>query len=236
MSLLPVILVAAAATLWAAPTARVRLLRLSAVGRIPAAPSLRHRVASRRLRPEQSDCGVELLAALAAELGAGLPPAAALKRALADNGEPGGPAGRRLARTNAALELGGDVPAGLRGDAADAGRDRQWLVGLAVAWEVSESLGAALAPAVSRLARSERDRAEVRRELRAELAGPRATALLLAALPLAGLGLGSLLGAQPLRWLTGSPIGWLDLALAAVLVVLGLRWVSRIIAGVERLL
>ena len=67
-----------------------------------------------------------------------------------------------------------------------------------------------------------------------QLAGPRATARTLATLPLIGLLLGVLMGADPIGWLLGSALGLGCLAGGAVLTGLGILWTSRIAAGVER--
>ena len=68
---------------------------------------------------------------------------------------------------------------------------------LATAWLVCETTGGRLAAPVARLAGGWRDEEQVRREVRAQLAGPRATAVLLAGLPLVGLAMGTALGADP---------------------------------------
>jgi tight adherence protein B len=188
-------------------------------------------------RDEADQSTVDLLSAVGAELRAGAPPDVALRRALAEVGAGGSKLGQpQLPATTAALKLAGDVAAGLRADAGDRRNKayRDSLFGLGVCWQVSGTSGAGLGDAVARLAQSERSRAVLRRELRAELAGPKATAVLLAMLPAAGIMLGTALGAKPLAWLLKSPLGWVDLAVAGLLVGLGLRWVRRIINSVER--
>jgi tight adherence protein B len=188
-------------------------------------------------RDETEQSTVDLLSAVGAELRAGAPPDVALRRALAELGAAGSTRGQpELPATTAALKLAGDVAAGLRADAGDRCNSayRDCLLGLGVCWQVSGSSGAGLGNAVARLAQSERSRAGLRRELHAELAGPKATAVLLAMLPVAGIMLGTALGAKPLAWLFQSPLGWVDLAVAGLLVGLGLRWVRRIVNSVER--
>ena len=68
------------------------------------------------------------------------------------------------------------------------------------------------------------------------MAGPRATARLLALLPVLGIGFGMLLGGDPLAWLMTSTIGRLCLAGGILLTLAGLWWTGRIAASVERLL
>ena len=167
---------------------------------------------------------VALLGALRAELLAGRPPPAALSAALLEHVDSG-----QFERTIGALRLGGDVADALRRESDDSS-----LAGLSALWSVSESTGASLADGVARLADSERARLAARRELRAELASARATGQVLALLPIAGLALGSMLGADPIGWLTGSPVGWVDLAIATGLIVLGWRWTKSILTSVER--
>jgi tight adherence protein B len=83
------------------------------------------------------------------------------------------------------------------------------------------------------LADAAREDERVRRELRTGLAEPRATALVLAALPAVGLLLGAALGADPLAWLLGSPPGAVVLASGIVLEALGALWSWRIVRSLE---
>ena len=63
---------------------------------------------------------------------------------------------------------------------------------------------------------------ELRRELDAAMAGPRATMVMLGGLPLLGLGLGQAVGARPIHLLLHRPLGWGLLAGAVVLDGLGI--------------
>ena len=164
---------------------------------------------------------VQALAALAAELRVGQPPTRAVRQAA---GLPSAwPAAARAA------EAGGDVADALRRDASGRGP----LMSLAVCWHASIRHGAGLADAVDRLAVSARDAMEVRATLAAELAGPRATARVLMLLPVIGVILGAVMGAQPLAWLFGTGPGWLCLVFGIGLTLLGFWWTSRIAARVE---
>jgi tight adherence protein B len=71
-------------------------------------------------------------------------------------------------------------------------------------------------------------------QLEAQLAGPRATARMLATLPLIGLAMGMLMGADPLQWLLGTAPGLLCLLGGALLTVAGMAWTGRIATAVER--
>jgi tight adherence protein B len=84
------------------------------------------------------------------------------------------------------------------------------------------------------LAEASRAAEEVRGELEVQLAGPRATARTLATLPLIGLLLGILMGADPVSWLLGSAIGLGCLAGGVVLTGVGIIWTGRIASAVER--
>ncbi|MDQ1306666.1 MAG: tight adherence protein [Actinomycetota bacterium] len=166
----------------------------------------------------------ELCLALAAELNTGQALEPALRRAAGP--EPVCPT------AVAACELGADVAEALAVDA------REWnlsvLTGLAAVWTVSRGSGAGLARAAEQLGRSALDSEQIRREMSAELAGPRATAAVLAMLPAVGLLLGSGLGGSPVSWLLGTPLGWAALAIGLALEGLGLLWVRSMVRGVER--
>jgi tight adherence protein B len=79
-----------------------------------------------------------------------------------------------------------------------------------------------------------RDDEQIRRETAAQVAGPVATCVLLALLPLFGLAMGGALGAEPLDLLFGTPVGVGLLTCAAVLEMAGLVWMTRITGRVLR--
>ncbi len=179
-------------------------------------------VPGRLVTPTRSPRPDELawVEALVAELSGGRDPAAALVAASASNAV--SPPAVAVALT------GGDVAAALRRSA------RTPLVrGVAACWEVAQGSGTGLAASLSTLADATRETERVRGELRAGLAEPRATALVLAALPALGLVLGSALGADPLHWLLGSTPGRLVLAAGLALEVVGTWWSWRITTSLE---
>ncbi|MFT4471648.1 type II secretion system F family protein [Arthrobacter sulfonylureivorans] len=114
---------------------------------------------------------------------------------------------------------------GRQSDTAAAAAQRMWL-DLASCWEVSERTGAPLALLLENYARHLQDRLDGRAARRTALAGPRATATLLAWLPLLGLGLGTVMGADPVSTLLLSASGWPVLVVGVALMI-GARLWSR---------
>jgi tight adherence protein B len=87
---------------------------------------------------------------------------------------------------------------------------------------------------VERLANGLRAEEAQRREVSAQLAGPRATARLVAILPLFGLMLAAGLGGDPLRVLFGTSYGLVCLGTGLALDVVGVLWTERIASAAER--
>jgi tight adherence protein B len=69
---------------------------------------------------------------------------------------------------------------------------------------------------------------ELRQELDAAMAGPRASMVILGALPVLGIGLGQAMGARPLRLLLHRPLGWGLLLAGLVLDLAGVGLVRLI--------
>lgn len=175
---------------------------------------------------------VSLCGAVVGELRSGAQPGQALTAAMRRTvAGPGGP-GAAEAGVLAAAAFGGDVPAALRQAAREPGAEG--LAGMAACWRVAVDGGAGLAAGLDRLEgalRAERDREE---SLRAQLAGARSTTVVLALLPVAGLSIGSGMGADPLRVLLHTPVGWGCLLAGGALEALGLLWCRRIVLAGER--
>jgi tight adherence protein B len=186
----------------------------------------RDRLAAARRRERDRERAVEACAVLAAELRAGRSPGIALAAAAEVAGPDG--TGAALRRAASAASFGGDVPAALSADAAPL------LRGLGACWAVCAATGSGLAAAVERLGEAERAAADQRRAVDVELAGPRASARMLALLPLVGLLMASGLGAAPLAFLLGTGLGRGCLLLGIGLEVLGLRWTARLSARAQR--
>ncbi|MGW8485143.1 type II secretion system F family protein [Streptomyces sp. NPDC055886] len=139
--------------------------------------------------------------------------------------------GEAEAAVLAAARFGGDVPSALRQAAEGPGLGG--LSGMAACWRVAVDGGAGLATGLERLEAALRDDRRRREELRAQLAGAWSTVVVLALLPVAGLGLGAALGAEPLRVLLHTPGGLACLAVGASLEAVGLYWACRIVRGGE---
>jgi tight adherence protein B len=161
---------------------------------------------------------IEALDILAADLTAGRPPIDALEGAAANCPD--------FQVAYAAAKLGGDIPGALEISAEFPGAGG--LRALSAAWRVAEESGAAFAALTERLAESLRADESIHRQTAASLAGARSTGRILALLPVFGIALGYSLGARPLSFLTGTPIGWFCLAAGLGLTTLGLRWTTRL--------
>lgn len=167
----------------------------------------------------------EVLASLRDELAGGRALRVAFERAVQGCSDPSS-----LREPVAVCRLGGDVPAALR----DAAQVDPLLVSLAAVWQVSEGSGAAMAAALDRLVAATAQADRLRNEIAAQLAGPRGTVRVLAVLPLVGIGMGMLMGADPLGFLLGGPVGWACLGIAAALDVSGLLWMRHMVRGIEK--
>ncbi|MER6049005.1 type II secretion system F family protein [Streptomyces sp. NPDC001793] len=180
------------------------------------------RQARRRAAERRSAAVIRFCGAVAAELRAGRQP----DRALVAAGAPGpGEAGPAVL---AAARYGGDVPGALRAAARQPGAEG--LAGAAACWQVAVEGGAGLARGLERIAAGLAVQRDQREELRAQLAGPRATALILALLPVGGLLMGGALGADPLGVLLHTPAGWGCLVVGGLLEWGGVAWTARIVA------
>ncbi|BCJ32713.1 hypothetical protein Athai_02160 [Actinocatenispora thailandica] len=99
---------------------------------------------------------------------------------------------------------------------------------LAVAWQLAAVTGAPLADLLGRLQTELSERERLRRAAAAQTAGNRVTAALLALLPLAGIGLGYAIGADPLHLLWHTGIGAGCAVVALLLQFAGVAWTLRL--------
>jgi tight adherence protein B len=163
----------------------------------------------------------EGLAALSAELRAGRSLAAASDAAVGACGDISGPA---LSR---ALRDPDTAPAG-DGPVAEA------LARIAAGVRLSSRTGCSLAVVAAAVEDDLRARRRHRDELRAAVAAPRASALLLAGLPVLGLAMGSGIGADPWGVLTTTGVGQVLLVVGVGLELAGIAWSGRLVRRAVR--
>ena len=207
----------------AAPRERRGVGQAATVGRLFG--RVRAAGARERLRAAAT---AEMCEGLAAELRAGRSPSEALLRAIEVTPTA---LAEEMRPTRTAAHSGGDVAASLW----DAG-GRPGAIGLrrlGVCFRVGAGAGGAFAPAVERLAGALRDEEAARQEVSAQLAGARATARLLAALPFLGTFLGFGLGVDPFGFWFGSLAGFGCLGAGVVLDALGVLWMRRLARAAE---
>ncbi|MEI4272573.1 pilus assembly protein TadB [Klenkia sp. LSe6-5] len=190
----------------------------------------------------------EALGVLAAELRAGRPLAAATGTAVASCPHPGAARALRPVLAGAAVpggaapggaEPGGAVKGGarqVRGPGGPAGElagelpaeARTALDRVVTAAAVSARTGCSLAAVVTVAEDDLRARLRTRAELGAALSGPRASATVLAGLPVLGLAMGAGIGADPWSVLTTTPVGTVLLVVGVGLEAAGLLWSGRL--------
>ena len=184
----------------------------------------RRRRVQRARRVEESAALQGALDVLAGELRAGAHPVVAFEIAAAEVSEEVAVALRGVA---ARARLGVDVAAGLRAAAVRSTVPAHW-VRLAVCWELAHRHGLAIAVLMRTAHREfvERERFESR--FAAGMAGARTTALVLAGLPVLGIGLGQLVDANPVQFLLSGGLGGVLLVVGSLLACVGLLWSDRI--------
>lgn len=215
--------VAASASAWVAGRPRLLVLGLIAGAVAVVVARLWSRARRDREARERRARVVELCEALQAELSVGQPPLAALTRAASD-----WPVVEPAVRMGAA---GGDVPVALREAATRPGAGDLRI--LAAAWQVAHRTGHGLADAVARVATELRAAEQTRRVVLGELASARATARLVAALPLLAWVIGGGAGGDPWSFLLGHPIGLACLAGGLAFGLAGWAWIEAIARDVE---
>jgi tight adherence protein B len=183
----------------------VAALVLAVYGALGAQAVVR-RAARRRLAAERSR-SLDDLNALAADLRAG------------------------LAVGPAAWSPPGTLPAGAGREAAP---DPRLAELTAAVWRLAEQTGAPAADLVERIEADARAGDRSRATAAAQAAGAKATALLLAALPIGGIALGYGIGVDPLAVLLTTPMGAACAVTAVLLQCAGLLWSERLANGPAR--
>ena len=110
---------------------------------------------------------------------------------------------------------------------------RERLHDLQLSLRMSESAGAPLATSLERAAEHAEERIDALLGRQSALAAPRATGRILSWLPLLGLGLGVLMGSDPVGVLTGSILGALTGLLGLGLAFAGRRWTAALVHRAE---
>lgn len=175
-----------------------------------------------RVRAGQTLAGA--LETLVGELRVGAHPVRAFAIAA---GESDGTIGSALRAVAARAGLGADVGAGLRAVTDSTSVPAQW-DRLAVCWQLAADHGLGMAALLRAAQRDIVERQRFTARVEAGLAGARATAAILAGLPLLGVLLGELIGAHPVRFLLGGGVGGGLLIAGTILVCAGLAWADRI--------
>lgn len=196
-----------------------------AAGVLAATGALRRR---RRRRARRADEEGRALAAaidvLVGELRAGAHPVSAFGAA-AD--ESAGTVADSCRAVAARARLGADVAAGLRSVAETSALPAQWHR-LAVCWQLACDHGLGMSVLMRAAQRDIAERQRFCAQVTSTLAGARATATILASLPVLLVLLGQLIGARPVGFLlAGHAGGWLLVA-GVTLLCGGLLWSDRI--------
>lgn len=184
----------------------------------------RKRRLARRDRQRESAALQAALDVLVGELRTGVHPVSAFGAAA---GEVTGPVSRGMGAVAARARLGADVAAGLEDVAGGSSLPMHW-ERLAVCWRLAHAYGLSIATLMRTAQRDITERERFSSHVDAAMAGPRATAAVLAGLPVAGIALGQLIGAQPLAFLCGPGVGGWLLVIGVFLACSGLTWSDRI--------
>jgi tight adherence protein B len=127
----------------------------------------------------------------------------------------------------ARARLGADVTGGLRTAARSSALPAHW-ERLAVCWQLASDHGLAIAALMRAAQRDISERQRFSSRVASGMAGARATAVILAGLPVLGVLLGQLIGARPLSFLLSGHAGGCLLVVGSILDCVGLLWSDRI--------
>ncbi|WP_243635558.1 type II secretion system F family protein [Kocuria tytonicola] len=226
-----------------AARARALLLARPGTANDPSAPGLLARW--RRDRAAEAMQWVTAVRRLAALLHAGRAPAAVFGE-LAPAAAGSDPTRRWIARVcrevAAAAQVGVPVSTALAqfarrpapvGDRMLSATARSVCAQLAACWEISERSGASLAQTLSGVAQSLESQLDAQAARESALAGPRVTVRTLSWLPVLALGLGVLMGTDPVTTLLTTVWGRVALAAGAALSIAGRLWTRTLMHRAE---
>lgn len=205
----------------------------------------------RRTRRAERDFACELddmllaLSLIIAELSVGAPPVRACEVAIGELRRREGSTSRNrrssiadgLEAMAGRASLGGSVIDAVATDpAADAIRGARSGIAswqrIGVAWHTAERHGLPMVDMLGALRSDLQSRRGFVERTRAGLSGPRATAMVLAGLPLLGVALGQATGARPVQILLGGGLGGILLVVGTALAATGVAWSERIVGRV----
>lgn len=164
------------------------------------------------------------LEVLVGELRAGSHPVRAFSVAADDSA---GAVAVSLRSVAARARLGADVAAGLAAAGRSSALPAHWQR-LALCWRLASDNGLGIATLMHAAQRDIAERQRFSDRVASSMAGARATAAILAALPALGVLLGQLIGAAPLGFLLGGHAGGWLLLVGSTLACAGLLWSDRI--------
>jgi tight adherence protein B len=180
---------------------------------------------SHRRRTQAAEGMVGALGALVAELRVGAHPATAAERAAVD-AEP--LAAKAMSTVATTARLGGDVDRALARSASAEPSLAGVLGQVGRAWRLAARHGVPLAEVLDSVRRDLDQRLQFSRQVHARMAGPRASAAVLAVLPELGVLLGEAIDARPLHVLADTAIGQILLAAGAFLICGGVLWSAKL--------
>lgn len=210
--------VSGVALAWVGPGAAVAVLLLGTAVHVHVRSKQRTNTAVRTMART-----AQALRAMAGDLRAGAHPAHAAQAAAQDADADVAAALEAMAMT---ARLGGEPEVGRAQEGETVGATA--LNRLRTAWSLARRHGLPLADVVDAVHRDVDARARLAAQLQARMAGPRASALMLAGLPVLGLLLGQAMGAEPLTVLATTAVGQVLFTVGAALVLGGVYWTSAI--------
>lgn len=217
--------VALAAVLLAAVAMTLPVAVAFAAGIVAVTALARHRrTLARRAHALEAAALQSALDVLVGELRVGAHPVAAFEVAAR---EVDGPVGNSLRGVAARARLGADVAAGLRSVVATSRLPAHW-ERLALFWLLAQTHGLGIATLMRAAHRDIVERERFSARVDSGLAGARTTAVILAGLPALGIGLGQLIGADPIGFLLSGGLGGWLLVAGVMLACCGLAWSDRI--------